>query len=359
MINPVEKLINSLLKDGEDEAVLITSRVNQRYFTSFPSSDGFVFITKEEAYLLVDFRYAEAAKIKSKNVTVVLFSKMADTLGDLIKKHGIKKIHLENEEISHAQFKKFENLFTSFDAKPLYGNALGGVINSIRAIKDSDAIKSTREAQRLTDEAFTYILGRIKEGVTEKEIALDIEFFMRKNGAEGVAFDLIVVTGTNSSQCHGVPGDTKIQKGDFITMDTGCVVDGYHSDMTRTVAVSSVNDEQKDIYETVLTAQSEAMKCIKAGAVCNEVDKVARDIIDAKYPDAFGHGLGHSLGFEIHEMPRFSKLDKTILKAGMLMTNEPGIYLAGKYGVRIEDLVLVTENGHEILTKSPKNLIIL
>ena len=359
MANQIKKLVDKLLKDAKDEAILITSRVNQRFLTSFNSSAGYVFITQDEAYLLVDFRYKEAAKLKSKNCKVIEFNNASETISELIKKHNIKSVHLETESLSHFQFKKFETLFETCSAKTVFGNALDGTLANIRMIKDSFDIKRTKEAQRLTDEAFQYILPKLKVDVSEIDIALDIEFFMRKNGAEGVAFDLIVAAGANSSQCHAVPSSYQIQKGDFITMDTGCIVDGYHSDMTRTVAVGNINDEQNDIYHTVLKAQLAAFEKIKAGVACNEIDKVARDIIDAKYEGSFGHGLGHSVGFEVHENPRFSKFDKTILQAGMLMTNEPGIYLEGKYGVRIEDLLYVTENGYENLTKSPKDLIIL
>lgn len=359
MSNPIERLRNILLKNNNDEAVLITEGVNRRYFTGFHSTAGAVFICKDKAYLLVDFRYIEAAKLYSKNVEVVMFTSMKTTLEELISKHNIKKVHLENDRLSYTMFKTYEGIFASCGASPVYGNALTGTINRLRMIKDDYEIKKTEEAQRLTDEAFSYILPKIKEGVTEREIALDIEFFMRKNGAEGVAFDLIVVSGEKSSQCHGVPDENKIKKGDFITMDTGCVVDGYHSDMTRTVALGFASDEQKEVYATVLKAQLTAMEEIKPNVRCCDVDKVARDIINENYDGCFGHGLGHSVGFEIHESPRFSALDTTVLQTGMLMTNEPGIYLPGKFGVRIEDLVLVTETGYRILTKSPKELIIL
>ena len=182
---------------------------------------------------------------------------------------------------------------------------------------------------------------------------------MRKLGADGNAFDPIVVTGGNGSQCHGIPGDTVIKKGDFITMDTGAMLRGYHSDMTRTVALGYVSDEQKAVYDTVLKAQLAAIDAVHAGVCCSDVDKVARDIIETPYPGTFGHGLGHGVGFEIHEWPRFSARDNTICEPGMVITVEPGIYIAGKCGVRIEDMIVVTEDGCRNLTHSPKALMIL
>lgn len=361
MKTPIEKLVKSLFTDKNvnDEAVLITSDINRRYFSSFQSSAGYVLITKDETYLIVDFRYFEAAKLKSKNVTVIKMSNLKQDFSSLVSKHSIKKIHLENDRITFAGHKQIKDMFSEFGVEIAENNDLIGVIKSIRMYKSDDEIKQTIEAQRLTDEAFNYILPKIKEGVTEREIALDIEFFMRKNGAERVAFDLIVVAGTKSSMCHGVPGDNIIKKGDFITMDTGAVVGGYHSDMTRTVALGCVTDEQKAVYNKVLEAHMAVLDAIKPGEVCSDIDKIARDIIDAEYSGAFGHSLGHGVGFEVHEFPVLSSRDNTILEKGMLVTDEPGIYLEGKFGVRIEDLVLVTENGNQSLTKSPKELIIL
>ena len=185
------------------------------------------------------------------------------------------------------------------------------------------------------------------------------DFFLRKEGADGNAFNPIVVTGANGSQCHGIPGNTQIKKGDLITMDTGAMLAGYHSDMTRTVALGYVNDEQRAIYNTVLKAQLAVIDGARPGMRCCDVDKIARDIIEAPYPNTFGHGLGHGVGFEIHEWPRFNKTDETICEPGMVITDEPGIYIPGKCGVRIEDMLLITDDGCRSLTHSPKELIIL
>ena len=204
------------------------------------------------------------------------------------------------------------------------------------------------------------MLGKIQEGVSEQELALELEFYMRRQGAQGVAFDLIVVAGTKGSLCHGVPDDHQVRRGDFITMDIGALLDGYHSDMTRTVALGKVTPEQEEVYQIVLRAQEEAISQVKPGVRCGQIDKVARDIIyGAGYEGCFGHSTGHSVGLEIHEEPRFSIGVETLLCPGMVMTVEPGIYLPGKFGVRIEDMVAVTENGYQNLTKTPKELMIL
>ena len=225
---------------------------------------------------------------------------------------------------------------------------------------NSDEIEYMRKAQALTDVTFEYILDYIRPGKTEKAIALEMEFYMRKRGSEGIAFDFIVVSGENTSLPHGTPTDRVVQKGDFITMDFGAKVQGYCADMTRTIAVGAVNDKQKLVYETVLNAQLEAMKNIKTGAVCKDIDAVARNLIDnAGFKGCFGHSLGHSLGIEVHESPGFNWRDDTLLKSNMLLSVEPGIYLENQFGVRIEDVICVSDNGFENLTKSPKELIIL
>lgn len=358
MKNPVERLVEKLLKDSKKAALVYTVK-NIRYLTEFDQTDGALLITPEQAYLLVDSRYSEAARNEAKYAEVVEFTNLSATISELVKKHGTEAVYLEAEGISYALAGRMQKLFEQVGVAPVIDNSLDDVIRALRIIKSPEEVKKMEASQAITDAAFEYILPKIREGATEREIALDIEFFMRKQGAENVAFQLIVVSGKNTSLPHGVPSDKKLEKGDFITMDTGAILDGYHSDMTRTVALGYVNEEQKDIYETVLKAHLAAMDVIKPGIKCSSVDKVARDIIDAKYPGTFGHGLGHGVGFEIHEWPRFSRLDDTVTEAGMIITDEPGIYLPGKYGVRIEDMVLVTEDGHRSLTKSPKELIIL
>ena len=223
-----------------------------------------------------------------------------------------------------------------------------------------DEVECIKKAQAIAEEAFEYILTFIKPGVTEKQIALELDFYMLSHGAEALSFETIAVTGKKTSMPHGVPDDTVVESGDFITMDFGAVYKGYHSDMTRTVAVGSVSDEQRKIYENVLQAQKSALSLLRAGEACQKADAAARDIIsNAGYGKFFGHGTGHGVGVEIHEEPNLSPNYESPLKVGNVVTVEPGIYLPGKFGVRIEDMALITEDGYENLTKTPKELIVI
>ena len=282
-----------------------------------------------------------------------------ETYKTLLKKHGITEVYMEYAALPYGHAKRFEQLSEECGAKAILDTTLDDAIRKQRIVKSDEEVKKICDAQAITDATFEHILPYIKEGVTEREIALEIEFFMRKEGADGNAFNPIVVTGANGSQCHGIPGNTQIKKGDLITMDTGAMLAGYHSDMTRTVALGYVNDEQRAIYNTVLKAQLAVIDGARPGMRCCDVDKIARDIIETPYPNTFGHGLGHGVGFEIHEWPRFNKTDETICEPGMVITDEPGIYIPGKCGVRIEDMLLITDDGCRSLTHSPKELIIL
>ena len=337
-------------------AYLIVSPENRRWLTGFASSDGYLFITKNEAVFLVDSRYIEAAQ---KQITVcdsVLLTSLSAQLPEYIKKLGIAALYTEAQRLSVANFEKIK----SISPCPCIAGNADGVIDSLRRIKTENEKKKILEAQTIAEKAFDRVLDFIKIGVTEREIALELDFFMLKNGAECVSFETIAVSGKNSSMPHGVPCDKKIEKGDFITLDFGAVVDGYHSDMTRTVAVGEISSKQAEVYETVLNAQLKSLETLKAGVSCFDADAAARNVIrNAGYGEYFGHGTGHGVGIEIHEAPRLSPKSEAILKAGDIVTVEPGIYLPDEFGVRIEDMAFITENGFENLTKCPKNLIIL
>ena len=351
----VEQIQNLL---GNSEAALISSVPNRFYLTGFESSDGFVVITKNYAVFLVDFRYVEKAKEVITSMDVKMLENSSAAILEVLNKENVKQLYLEAESVSVNEFNAFKDAFNNISVST--DNMLDKALKDMRASKTKEELSFIQKAQDMTDKTFDYILKRIDIGKTEKEIMLDMEFFMRSLGSEGVSFDFIVVSGKNSSLPHGVPTDKKIEKGDFLTMDFGAVFNGYHSDMTRTVAVGSVCDEQKEIYNIVLKAQTESLKAIKAGERCNDIDKIARDIIyNAGYKGCFGHGLGHSVGIEIHEAPAFNTRCETLLREGTVMTVEPGIYIENKYGVRIEDMVYVTKEGSINLTKSPKELIIL
>ena len=355
MILRIEKIQKKLQKN---EAVIIFDNANRFYFTGFNSSAGVVIITSEKSYFLVDFRYFEKAKQTVHSAEVLLLEKLYSQINSLLKNHGINKVYFETESLSFNRYTSLcENLQGVEISKE---NTIQRLITKIRSIKDQNEIKKIKSAQKLTDDTFNYILERLAVGRTEREIALEMEFFMRKNGSDGIAFDFIVVSGKNSSLPHGIPTDKKFEKGDFVTMDFGAKWGGYCSDMTRTVALGTVSEKQRFVYDTVLKAQLKSLESIKSGAVCKDIDFVARNIINSNgFEGCFGHGLGHSLGVEIHENPAFNTRDDTVLENGMVMTVEPGIYLENKFGVRIEDMVLVKGDGIENLTHSPKELIII
>lgn len=340
------------------EAILITSGVNRFYYTGFNSSAGSLFITFEKSYFLTDSRYIQAASESVEGINVLGYKRYFETLGELIDRHNIKKIAVEGDFMTVRNLKKYSKTFPqcSFLAE----GELDTFICEQRAIKRDEEIKKIKKAQKITGEAYFHILNFIKTGVSEQDLALEIELFMRKNGAQNTAFDLIVVSGENSALPHGVPGGRTLKPGDFITMDTGAVVDGYRCDMTRTVALGEVSEEQKNVYDIVLNAQCAALEKIRRGVTCGEIDAAARNIIkSAGYGEFFGHGTGHGVGLEVHEYPLVSPGNSCILSSGMIVTVEPGIYIPGKFGVRIEDMAKVTDYGYENLSKVPKSLTIL
>ena len=354
MINKLKEFLKE-----KNAAALIMSEENICYFTSFHSSNGYLVVTGEKAYFFTDSRYIEAAQNKITSCDEVLLLKsMKEELVPFIASLNKSELFVEAERITLSRYTELKSLFSGVTVN---GNGeLDKKISEIRTVKKDEQVNTIIKAQRIAEKAFDYILTFIKEGVTEKEVALTLEYFMLKNGADALSFDTIAVSGKNSSMPHGVPTDKKIEKGDFITMDYGAVCDFYHSDMTRTVAVGEVSSKQIEVYETVLKAQEEAFRVMKAGVPCKDVDKAARDtIVNAGYGVYFGHGLGHGVGVEIHELPSLNPSSGAILEVGNIVTNEPGIYLPGEFGVRIEDMALITEDGYENLTLSEKKLIVL
>lgn len=339
-------------------ALLVASVPNRFYLTGFETSDGYVLITKDEAVFLIDFRYVEKARETVKSCTVQLSVSPMTEIRALCEQHGIAHLYVENDYVSMSLQKDL-----AAAVKPtaiVADDRFDTLLREMRSVKNETELSLMQQAQKLTDDTFSYIIERIEAGRTERDVMLDMEFYMRRLGSEGVSFDFIVVSGKNSSLPHGVPTDKKIERGDFVTMDFGAVVGGYRSDMTRTVAVGAVSEEQKTVYDTVLKAQLAAIDAVKSGVVCKDIDKIARDLIYAAgYEGCFGHGLGHSVGVEIHERPNFNTRCDTVLKAGTVMTVEPGIYLENRFGVRIEDMVFVTADGCIDLTKSPKKLLVL
>ncbi len=348
------KAIQNELQQGE--GVLVNHAPNRLYLTGFSSSAGILLITKNSCDFLIDFRYFEKAQSVIKHCKVHLANRMATQLKELTEQHSIKTLYIETSYATVNDLQCFKSILP--DCIISTEDKLDQKILSLRSIKTQSEIENIKKAQAITDETFAYILDQIYVGKTEREIMLDMEFYLRKQGSSGVAFDFVVVSGKNSSLPHGVPTNKTIQSGDFITMDFGAVINGYRSDMTRTIAIGDVTKEQKFVYDTVLEAQKLALNAIKPDAVCKEIDRVARDFIYQEgFEGCFGHGLGHSVGIEIHENPSFNTSDQTSIKPGMVITVEPGIYLPGQFGVRIEDMVAITDDGFENLTKSPKELI--
>lgn len=341
------------IPDGLD-GILISSEISQRYLTGFNYTDGYVVVTREKAFMLADFRYIEAAKkFESDELQIVMLKSAVIDLTRIFHENSLKNVGYEDNIVVCSKYAKMCKDFS--EVVEFY--PIGELLDSMREVKDEIEVEKITRAQRIAEAGFEHMLNFIKPDMTEREVALELEFFMRKNGAEASAFDVIAVSGTASSMPHGVPRDVKLEKG-FLTLDFGAVVDGYLSDMTRTIVIGKADDEMKRVYNTVLEAQLAALDYVSAGKSGYDCDKVARDIIDkAGFGECFGHGLGHGVGMYIHEAPRVSPVNKNNLNVGNIVTVEPGIYLEGKYGVRIEDMVYLTETGCINLTKSPKELI--
>ena len=341
---------------GKADALLVTSPVSRRYLLGFPSSAGTLVLFPDKQYFIIDFRYVEKARETVTGCEVLLQEKLYEQISGLLKQHHVATVGLEDAAVT---LKEWELYRQKLGAEPVLHSGLSELLGSMRAVKTPEEIETIARAQQITDRAFSEILGFLKPGVSEKEIACELEYRMKRLGADGLSFDTIAVAGKNSSLPHGVPSDYRVQPGDFITMDFGALLDGYHADMTRTVAVGAVTREQRTVYEKVLEAQERAFAASRAGVSCHAVDAAARSFIEQDYRGCFGHGLGHSVGLEIHEDPRFSPACGETLQAGMVLSVEPGIYLEGRFGVRIEDLVVIEENGFHNLTQSAKELICL
>ena len=342
------------------DGALIISNENRRYFTNFVSSLGYLLVTRKESYLFVDSRYSEAAKKQAENCIVIEFKKLSDSLCEVIRQNGLKNIMLESAAFTLTEGAYIENMLDKVNVGAIKSDELNKIINTMRLYKTEEEIKRMQRAQDITERALNETLELIKEGVSERDIALELEFKMRKMGAEGVSFDLIVLSGKKTSMPHGVPDGNRIKNGDFILFDIGAAFDGYHSDMTRTYAFGKISDEQRKVYETVRQAQQNALDTVTDGITCGEVDKAARAYIyQSGYEGYFGHSTGHGVGLEIHEVPSVSPKSDFTVHGGMVITVEPGIYLPDKFGVRIEDMVVVTNSGYRNFVSLSKELIVI
>ena len=351
----IDKYLSLLGKDVD--GLLLTSRYSRYYAAEFDIAEGVAIVTAKGCRYFTDSRYIESAENGIQGFEVLVVDSQntyKQRLNTAIADFGVKVLGFEEEYLTVAELRNYEK---NLDAKLIGKNE---AIHNFRCVKEPWELDIMRKAQSITDKAFSEVLGRVKVGMTEKELQAELIYCLLKNGADGMAFDPIVVSGPNTSMPHGVAGDRVIQEGDFITLDFGAQYKGYCSDMTRTFAVGYATDEMKTVYETVLKAQLAGIAASKAGVVGKEVDGAARKVIeDAGYGAFFGHGYGHSLGMEIHEAPSPSPRGERVMEENMIASAEPGIYLPGKFGVRIEDVVIYKENGCENITHSPKNLIIV
>lgn len=351
----IEKYLSLL--NGSLDGLLLTSRYSRHYAAAFDIAEGVAIVTAKGGRYFTDSRYIESAQGGIQGFEVILTDRehpYNDLLNEAIADFGVTKLGVEEEYLTLQEFLSYKE---ALKAELI---CCQEQLNAFRATKEDWEIEIMKKAQDITDRAFTEVLTRIQAGMTEKELCAELIYCLYKNGAEGLSFDPIVVSGPNTSLPHGVPGDRKLQAGDFITMDFGVLYQGYCSDMTRTVALGFVTEEMQKVYDTVYAAQQAGIAASRAGVRGCDVDGAARKVIaQAGYGAYFGHGYGHSLGLEIHENPRCSLGWEGTIEAGAACSAEPGIYLPGKFGVRIEDVVIFQEGGCENITHSPKNLIIL
>ena len=351
--------IQQQLEQHALDALLITDEKNQRYALGFPFTDGAVLVSRRGAWLFTDSRYIEAAENTAGSIAnVVLFDAqhpLMDSIRAVIASEQLSRIGAEEEKLSHAGFLHYEKeLGMTLEAAQ-------SILFTLRSAKSEEEIAAMREAQGIAEAALAETLPLIRPGMSEQELAAELVYRMLRHGSEGNSFDPIVVTGKKTSMPHGVPGDALIAEGDFVTMDFGCIKHGYCSDMTRTVAVGHATEEMRNIYSIVLEAQLAGIAAARAGVPGRDIDGAARDVITrAGYGEYFGHGFGHSLGLDIHESPNANLRGDTPMPVGAVVSAEPGIYLPGRFGVRIEDVMVLREDGAEVITRAPKmELIVL
>ena len=351
-MNNIARIQRQLVEKNLD-ALLITDEKNQRYAAGFPITDGAVVVTREKAYLITDSRYIEAAeKAVDPCVTVQLFDGQHPLMARIaaaLKENKVERLGGEEQKLSYGAYLAYQKRL-GCELLPAQE-----ILTTLRASKSEEEIRSMIRAQRISEKALEETLQIIRPGMTEKEVAAELVYRMLRHGSEGNSFDPIVVTGEKTSMPHGVPGDKVIQPGDFITMDFGSLSDGYCSDMTRTVAVGSATEEMTNIYDIVLRAQLAGIAAARAGIPGKVIDGAARKVIeDAGYGPYFGHGFGHSLGLDIHEPPFAGPRGEAPMAENDLCSAEPGIYLPGRFGVRIEDVMIIRADGAEVITKAPK-----
>lgn len=359
MAGEAERLtkLRSVMEAEGLEALLITNPVNRRYISGFTGTSAYIVVTADSALLFTDFRYMTQANEQAPSFKVIEHGvKALASIGEALREAGIRKLGFEQNDVSYGSFLMYgQDLGDAIALIPT-----GGLVERLRRIKDERELAVLRQAVAVSDAAFEHMLTFLKPGLPELEVALELETFMRKQGAKGSSFDTIVASGERSALPHGVASERRIGSNEFVKMDYGALYQGYCSDITRTVVMGEPTPKHREIYDIVLEANLAAIAGLRAGMTGREGDALARSVIEKYgYGDKFGHGTGHAVGMDIHESPRLSKTEDAVLEPGMVVTVEPGIYLPGFGGVRIEDMVVVTETGCEVITRSTKQFISL
>jgi Xaa-Pro aminopeptidase len=347
--------LRAVLPEHNIDAVLISQPENRRYLSGFTGSAGMLVVTADRAVMATDFRYYEQVGREAPEFELAkITTRVSDLLPEVLADLGVKRLGFESQHVTVEQLNTLSKATEGVEWLPLENT-----VETIRAVKDQDEIDALRRSAALNDAAFAHLLDVIKPGMTERAAAWEMEAYMRSHGASKVAFDLIVAAGPNGALPHARPGDQAIQPGAPVVVDIGCVLDDYCSDMTRTFCLGEPSSKYLEVWDVVLQAQEAAKAVARAGTTGVEADAAARDlIVEAGYGDYFGHGLGHGVGLAVHEWPRAGRLSEDTFEAGMSLTIEPGIYLPGEFGVRIEDLVIIGQDGIEILSNTPKRPVV-
>ena len=346
--------LKTALATRDLDAILLTGPIGRRWATGYPTSDGALVITGDESVFITDSRYIEGARARIQDAQVLQIGTRQtypDLIAEILTRNKVRRLGFEERVMTQGAYLTYQEKLSSVELHPA-----SALLDELRASKTAAEYALMRRAQEITDQTFREILELITPEMTERALVAEIIYRLLKNGAQRTSFDPIVVSGPRSSMPHGVPGDHKLHG--FVTMDFGAVYQGYCADMTRTIAIGPVTDEMQEVYDTVLRAQEAGIDAARAGIIGRDLDQVARDVIQgAGYGDCFGHGLGHSIGLEVHEAYRAAPIEERPLPKGAVITIEPGIYLPGEFGVRIEDMLYLTDTGSENMTKSPKALI--
>ena len=339
------------------DVILISDRSNIRYLSGFTGTFAYLVISRDKAFILTDSRYTMQARQQSVHFSLVKLERYTPpmSIARLCEQQGWAVLAFERNDLSFDFYDRLKSCFGRVNLIPVEN-----AVEQFRAVKDAEEIEIIRTAEHIGDAAFQHVLEILRPGMSEREVAFELEMAMRRQGASGLSFDTIVASGMRSAMPHGVASDKKIEKGDLVVFDFGCVYEGYCSDMTRTIGVGSLSEAQKDLYHLVLKAQTAALKAVHADIVGEKMQDLVQAIFDkAGFGSYFGHGLGHSVGLDIHEEPRFSRNVKEKIPAGTVISVEPGLYVPGIGGVRIEDLIVLKPLGYENLAQSPKELLIV